>query len=167
MLYSLVFHYTSEAGRLSRSSSSGMHVSQAEELLNKKAGWKSLIGTTNFSECATPNPPSDMHRLAFEIVVDRIVGYIGSYYLKLEAQVDALVFAAGIGEKSAYLREKIVEKCLCLGFAVEPEINNKGPGKEVVTDISAHGSGGPRVLICQTDEMVCQTNFPLSLIYFD
>ncbi|KAI5306318.1 hypothetical protein KEM56_001421 [Ascosphaera pollenicola] len=150
---SLVFHYTSETGRLSERSTSGMHVSQAEELLNKKAGWKSLIGTTDFSACASPNPPSDMHKLAFDIVVDRIVGYIGSYYTKLEAEVDALVFAAGIGEKSSYLREKIVDKCHCLGFSVDIDTNDRGPGNEIVTDVSVHGSGGPRVLVCQTDEM--------------
>ncbi|KAI5288705.1 hypothetical protein KEM54_004979 [Ascosphaera aggregata] len=39
MLFSLVFHYTSEAGRLSSSTSSGMHVTEAEELLNETAGW--------------------------------------------------------------------------------------------------------------------------------
>ncbi|KAI5294515.1 hypothetical protein KEM52_003843 [Ascosphaera acerosa] len=152
---SLVFHYTSEAGRRSSSSDGqGMHVSRAEELLNKKAGWKALTGTTDFAKSAVPNPPSEMHRLAFDIVVDRIIGFIGSYYLKLGGEVDALVFAAGIGEKSAYLREAVVEKCRCLGFCLNKSLNDNGPGEDVVTDISGHADHGPRVLICQTDEML-------------
>ncbi|KAJ5577611.1 Acetate/Proprionate kinase [Penicillium hispanicum] len=150
---SLVFHYTSDAGKLSPASTKEMHISTAEEILNKKSGWKALAGTTDFAEIAVENPPTAAHRLAFDIVVDRILGYIGNYYLKLDGQVDALVFAGGIGEKSALLRRTLSEKCQSLGVAIDAAANDKGPGDgETVIDITKGVGKGPRVLICQTNE---------------
>lgn len=128
---------------------------QAEDILNKQSGWKALTGTTNFAEIAVPNPPSKAHKLAFDIFVDRILGYIGSYYVKLNAEIDGVVFSGGIGEKSALLRKTLVEKCQCLGLAIDDAANDKGPGdEETVKDISKGSGKGPRVLVCQTNEQV-------------
>ncbi|KAL5338731.1 Acetokinase family-domain-containing protein [Aspergillus crustosus] len=149
---SLVFHYTSEAGKLSPASTKEMHISTAEEILNKKSGWKVLTGTTDFAQIGVENPPTPQHKLAFDILVDRIVGYIGNYYVKLDGQVDAVVFAGGIGEKSALLRKAVIEKSRSLGFAVDAAANEKRPGEsETVVDITAK-SDAKRVLVCQTDE---------------
>ncbi|RHZ48635.1 putative acetate kinase [Aspergillus thermomutatus] len=150
---SLVFHYTNEAGNLSPASTKEMHISTAEEILNKQSGWKALTGTTDFSKIAVENPPSHAHKLAFDIVVDRILGFIGNYFVKLDGQVDAIVFAGGIGEKSALLRKALVEKARCLGLAIDAAANEKGPAEDqTVLDISKEGGNGPRVLVCQTDE---------------
>lgn len=169
-----MFHYTSVAGKLSPASTKDMHLSvvstlaeqftgrihvlnslQAEEILNKKSGWKALTGTADFSQIATENPPTDKHRLAFDIFVDRIVGLVGNYAVKLDGNVDALVFAGGIGEKSPLLRKAVVEKCRCLGFAINQEANSRGPEKSTaVTDISEKRGQSPAVLICQTNEEV-------------
>ncbi|KAK2742383.1 hypothetical protein FQN55_007917 [Onygenales sp. PD_40] len=158
---SLVFHYTSEAGKLSLESTKDMHISTAERILNKQSGWKSLTGTTDFSQIATAQPPTDNHRLAFEIFLDRIAGFIGNYFVKLDGRVDALVFAGGIGEKSAVLRAKVVERCRCLGFRVGGEVNEKGlegVEEEAVVEISGENGevGGDdglrRMLVCRTDE---------------
>ncbi|KAL3470843.1 Acetokinase family-domain-containing protein [Aspergillus californicus] len=149
---SLVFHYTSEAGKLSPASTKEMHISTAEEILNKKSGWKALTGTTDFSKIGVENPPNAEHKLAFDILVDRIVGYIGNYYVKLDGVVDGIIFAGGIGEKSALLRKAVVEKCRCLGFGLDGGMNERGAGEETVMDISSRDAGVKRVIICQTDE---------------
>jgi acetate kinase len=129
--------------------------SKAEEILNKRSGWKALTGTADFSQIAVEDPPSESHRLAFEIVVDRIIGFIGSYFVKLDGQVDALVFAGGIGEKSALLRRAVVEKCRCLGFTLDEGRNSEGAKYEdTVVDISKEPGKSPRVMICQTNEQV-------------
>jgi acetate kinase len=123
--------------------------------LNKQSGWKALTGTTDFSQIAVENFPSESHKLAFDILVDRMLGYIGNYFVKLGGHVDAIVFAGGIGEKSALLRRTLAEKCKCLGVAINAEANVKGPeAKETVKDITQGSSKGPRVLICQTNEQV-------------
>ncbi|KAL4924341.1 putative acetate kinase [Aspergillus undulatus] len=153
---SLVFHYTSEAGKLSPASTKEMHISTAEEILNKKSGWKVLTGTTDFAQIGVPNPPSAAHKLAFDILVDRIVGYIGNYFVKLDGDVDGLVFAGGIGEKSALLREVVVGKVGCLGFKLDGG-RNVETGSETVSEISGGSEGDgkdgkKRVFVCQTDE---------------
>lgn len=128
---------------------------QAEEILNKKSGWKALTGTTDFSQIATENPPTDKHRLAFDIFVDRIAGLVGNYYVKLDGKVNALVFAGGIGEKSALLRKAVVDKCRCLGFAINQSENSKGPDESAtITDISQDRGRTAAVLVCQTNEEV-------------
>ncbi|KAL3453796.1 Acetokinase family-domain-containing protein [Aspergillus insuetus] len=150
---SLVFHYTSEAGKLSPASTKEMHISTAEEILNKKSGWKVLTGTTDFSQIAVKDPPTPQHKLAFDIFVDRIVGFVGNYFVKLDGQVDALVFAGGIGEKSALLRKVVVEKIRSLGFGIDSSANDKGPSEsETVVNITGKSEDVKRVLICQTDE---------------
>lgn len=144
----MVFHYASDVGKLSPSSTKELHISRAEEILNKESGWKSLTGTTNFGTIAS-SPKPEM-KLAFDIMVDRICHYIGSYYVSLHGKVDALVFAGGIGEKSEVLRKRVVEDCACLGFAVDGELNGRKI-EDVVQDIGAQGASH-RTLVCQTDE---------------
>ncbi|KAF6810170.1 acetate kinase [Colletotrichum sojae] len=145
---SLVFHYASDVGKLSPSSTSELHLTEAEEILNKQSGWKSLTGTTNFGVIATSENPT--HKLAFEIFVDRICGFIGSYFVTLNGQVDALVFAGGIGEKSDKLRQRVVEQCACLGFTIDNELNSKKV-TATVQDVGKRESKR-RTLVCQTDE---------------
>ncbi|WEW55228.1 acetate kinase [Emydomyces testavorans] len=152
----LVFHYTSEACKLSSSSTKDMRLTQAEEILNKKAGWKALTGTTDFSKIATERPESDMHKLAFDIFVDRIIGFVGNYFVKLDGEVDAIVFAGGIGEKSELLRRAVAEKCRCLGLSLNQQANSKGVADDspIVIDISENPGQAPAVLVCQTNEEV-------------
>lgn len=149
----LVFHYTSDAGKLSPASTKSLHISTAEQILNKESGWKAIAGTTDFAQIAVEKAPSDAHKLAFDIVIDRILGYIGDYYVKLDGKVDAIVFAGGVGEKSALLRRTLVEKARSLGVAIDSSKNEKGPDDDqTVMDISKEGVQGPKALICQTNE---------------
>ena len=145
---SLIFHFTHDAGKPSQSSTKEMHISTAEEILNKKSGWKALTGTTDFGHISSSDDPAC--KLTFDIFVDRIMGYIGSYYVALGGKVDALVFAGGIGEKAARLRSTIVGKCQCLGFEIDDGKNGKDI-KDVVQDVGTEGACH-RVLVCQTDE---------------
>lgn len=82
--------------------------------------------------------------------MNRIVAYVGSYFVSLEGQVDALVFAGGIGERSSALRAEVVRKVACLGFGVD-EGRNGAKMSDVVEDVSGQ-STERKVLVCQTDE---------------
>lgn len=149
---SLIFHFTHDAGRPSPSSSKDMHITTAEQILNQKSGWAALTGTTDFGEISrrAQEEHDEQCQLAFDLVVDKIMGFVGSYYVKLEGKVDALVFAGGIGEKGARLREVVVGKARCLGFELDGAKNAK-PGDGVVEDVSKKGARH-KVLVCQTDE---------------
>ncbi|KAF4971153.1 hypothetical protein FZEAL_9907 [Fusarium zealandicum] len=145
---SLVFHYASDVGKLSPASTKHLHISRAEEILNKESGWKSMTGTTNFGVIADSDDPT--HRLAFDIFVDRVSGFIGSYFVSLEGRIDALVFAGGIGEHSAKLRSAVVSRVACLGFALDDDRNSQ-PVKDVVQELGSPDAS-QRVLVCKTDE---------------
>lgn len=148
---SLIFHFTHDAGRLSSSSTQGMHITQAEQILNKESGWQAMTGTTDFGVISKKAGEGDERcKLAFELLVDRILAFVGSYYVKLGGQVDALVFAGGIGEKGAQLRRAVTEGVRCLGFELDLGRNEK-PDDAVVADIGGERSKH-RVLVCQTDE---------------
>jgi len=164
---SLIFHYTNKAGKISHNPnlSIGLHVTQAEDILNTKSGWKSLTGTTNFGEItsrADLSSPSEAsgnaYRLAFDLFTDRILNYIGSYYVKLNGNVDALVFAGGIGERSRELRETVGRGVECLGFGridVGRNANNRVKEGGVVVDIGGDEKAlGKKILVCKTDEQL-------------
>lgn len=141
---------------------------QAEEILNKKAGWKALTGTTDFSEIAekassqrssSASDAKERHALAFDIFMDRILGFIGSYYLKLggASQIDALVFSGGIGEHSAVLRRAVVERCAGIGLHIDEKKNsgaNDDEGDVVDLGSDTGENGSVKVLLCRTDEQV-------------
>ncbi|KKY23423.1 putative acetate kinase [Phaeomoniella chlamydospora] len=150
---SLIFHYTSDVASLSRESTRELHITTAEDILNKQSGWKALAGTTNFAEIAKPDASAGA-KLALDIFVDRILGYFGSYFVKVGGKVDAVVFAGGIGEKSDLLRKRVIDAVGFLGLAVD-EDKNKKPADETVADISGNSSG-PKTLVVQTDEEVRQ-----------
>ncbi|TBU42340.1 acetate and butyrate kinase [Dichomitus squalens] len=151
---SLIFHYTNRAGRIShdRSLAVDVHVTEAEEILNKRSGWAALTGTTDFGEIEEED--EGKWKTAFDLFVDRILGFLGGYYLKLGGKVDALVFAGGIGERSVELREAVLEKAACLGFKLDPEANGKVDGDESVVVDVGKGKEGKRVLVCRTDEQL-------------
>jgi acetate kinase len=115
--------------------------------LNKQSGWKAITGTSDFSQIANPDAEGS-HKLAFDMFVDRIIGYVGSYFVKLEGKIDALVFSGGIGESSGYLRSEVIRRLQCLGFS--PGLDNNG-GK-ISEDVWEIGNGGIKVLVCKTDE---------------
>lgn len=148
---SLIFHFTHNAGKPAPSSTKDMHLTQAEDILNKKSGWQALTGTTDFGAISSKAEQGDeMCKLAFNIFIDSILKFVGSYYVKLNGEVDALVFAGGIGEKGAQLRDAVVSKVGCLGFGLDDDKNAK-PGDSSVVDIGAVGYKH-KVLVCQTDE---------------
>lgn len=123
---------------------------QAEEILNKQSGFKALTGTTDFAKIASSDDPKC--KLAYNLFIDRILNYIGAYYVKLGGKVDALVFAGGIGEKSSKLRADIIARCECLGFAVDGKTNDE-PEDTSVFEITGSGAKH-KTLIVQTDEQV-------------
>ncbi|KIJ25671.1 hypothetical protein M422DRAFT_193189 [Sphaerobolus stellatus SS14] len=163
---SLIFHYTADAhnvGRMSADATRELHITEAEKILNMESGWKALTGTADFHEIATSDKLS--HKLAFDILVDRVCQFVGGYFVQLEGKIDALVFAGGLGENSPELRKAILDRCACLGIdTVDPKKNSsaeehEGPVYEI-------GMGGTRIraLVCETNEEVRVLFYFISLL---
>jgi len=77
-----MFHFTYGANQRSHSRVGNMHITQAEDILNKKSGWKVLTGTTDFGKISASNRDEDA--FAFGIFVDRIINYVVPCFTKLD-----------------------------------------------------------------------------------
>jgi len=62
-------------------------------------------------------------KLAIDLYVYRIVQWIGTLAMELQG-LDGIVFTAGIGENSSYIRAKICERASWLGVNIDHEKNN-------------------------------------------
>ncbi|KAF3905938.1 hypothetical protein ABW21_db0201213 [Orbilia brochopaga] len=154
---SLIFHYSSRPSDTDVVLSS-VELSHAENILNSGSGFKSLVGTSDFSEILATDPPTPESELAVKLFLDRILGFLGSYWLKLKGGtggVDAVVFSGGIGEGSPGFRKMIIDEMAGLNGAfdvLDSERNKKGSeGDEVVYSIG-DGEGKIKFLVCETDE---------------
>lgn len=125
-------------------------IEDAENILNKNSGWKALTQISSFGDIVNRKEPEK--QLAFNIFVDRILDFIGAYYLKLGGQVDALVFAGGIGEKSPQLRRAVADRCSCLGFKLDDAQNFRSDEEELSKTVRSIGHGEKHVLVCETNE---------------
>lgn len=85
--------------------------------------------------------------LAIDVFVNKIVHYIGAFYLDLGG-LDALVFTAGIGENAPRIRQMVCEKLAPIGVCIDAAANCEVCG---AADVTGAGSR-VRVLVIPTDE---------------
>ncbi|HUV41321.1 MAG TPA: acetate kinase [Sedimentisphaerales bacterium] len=87
----------------------GFDTKQMGELLNKKSGLLGLCGKSDIRDILElVKKGNTAARNAIEVFIYRIQKYIGSYTAAMNG-VDIIVFTAGIGQNSPYLRERILE----------------------------------------------------------
>ena len=71
--------------------------------------------------------------LAQKMYVRKIVDYIARYYVEMHG-CDAIIFTAGIGEKSIDTRKDVINELDCLGIKLDVEANNvKGEERLIST----------------------------------
>ncbi|CDS12304.1 hypothetical protein LRAMOSA04499 [Lichtheimia ramosa] len=130
----------------------GVELAKAEHVLNKESGFKGLCGLTHMGDIATKaEQNNESAKLTFDLFVNRIQNFIGSYYILLEG-CDVIVFTGGIGEHSAPLRQHVCEKLKCIGCKIDLDKNNHADTtKNKVVDITASDSS-IRVLVIETNE---------------
>lgn len=127
----------------------GMIREEMEVLLNKSSGLKGICGVNDMRDVEKRAREGDpAAQLAIEMVCYRIKKYIGAYSAVL-GRLDALVFTAGIGEKSPLIRARSCRGMAHLGIDVDP-VKNKHNSKEAF-DIQSENSTA-RVLVIPTNE---------------
>ncbi len=134
----------------------GMSASNVQNFLYRDCGLKGLSGVSNdMRELEASSDP----RAAFAI--DYFVYRVGLNAGMLAAALqglDAFVFTAGIGENSATIRARIVEKLAWLGVALDPAENDRHAGR-----ISRSDSRIP-VYVVPTDEELMIAQHTLALL---
>jgi len=101
----------------------GLSNDEMLNILNKKSG---LLGVSSLSsdmrDLEEVEDTNDHAALAIEMFIDRVVRYVGQYYVELGG-VDALTFTAGIGENAANVREAIIDRLAFMGIKLDAEKN--------------------------------------------
>lgn len=103
---------------------------EIDEYLNKKSG---ILGISGFSSDfrdveQAAEEGNERAQLAIDIFAYKVKKYIGGYVAAMGG-VDAIVFTAGLGENSAFMRDKICNGLEYLGTRIDKE-RNMVRGKE-------------------------------------
>lgn len=129
-----------------------MTAKQVSNYLNKDSGLLGLSGISgDFRDIEEAAISGDKRALrAIDIVVYRIKKYIGSYIFAMGG-VDAIVFTAGIGENSPYIRGKICDGIELYGAFLDKNRNEKNQGD---SEISTQDSKVKIFVISTNEELV-------------
>ncbi|KPJ68061.1 MAG: acetate kinase [Coxiella sp. DG_40] len=119
----------------------GYDIHKVNTMLNKKSG---LLGVSGISSDmrAVENAAKKGNKqaiIAIEIFCYRLAKYIGAYATIL-GRIDALIFTAGIGENSSYIRAKSIKWLKMLNFSLDSKLNgNHGKGNNgIITSINSN-----------------------------
>ena len=116
--------------------------------LNRSSGLLGMAGSNDLRDVeAWAADGRQRAILALQVMVHRLVGYVGAYATRM-GRLDALVFTAGVGEHSALVRARTCARLGLLGVELDGGANANVHG---LARIDA-GTGGPAVLVVPTDE---------------
>lgn len=113
-----------DAGALLKLLRNGFDIDALDDLLNRQSG---LLGLSGVSEDlreieAAAEAGDDRSRLAVNVFAHRARKYIGAYAAAMGG-LDAIVFTGGIGENSATMRGRILQRLEFLGAHLDPDAN--------------------------------------------
>ena len=121
---------------------------EIDRLLNKSSGLKGISGNNDVRQVIeAAESGAAPAKLALEMYIHRLKKYIGGYMAILD-RVDAIIFTAGVGENSSFIREKALNEMSHLGVQVDLEKNEEKSREER----SIHSPDS------QTDILVIPTN---------
>jgi acetate kinase len=134
----------------------GMAPEDLEELLYRESGLKGLSGISNdMRELESSDNPAA--KLAIDYFVYRI-GLNAGLLAAALGGLDGFVFTAGIGENSATIRARVVERLAWLGISLDSAANKAGNGR-----ISQAQSKAP-VFVVPTDEELMIARHTVALL---
>lgn len=134
-------------------------VAELDDLLNRKSGLLGLSGIGNdlrkIEDAAEQG--DDRARKAINVFAHRVRKYIGAYAAVMGG-IDAVVFTGGIGENSATMRRRILQRLEFLGLVIDEDLNrdasvrggsgNAADNATIISDISSR----VRAIVVRTDE---------------
>lgn len=102
----------------------GTTADEVLDVLNKKSGILGLSGLSSDLRDVqnAANEGNERAELAIKVFADRIRKYIGSYAITMGG-LDGIIFTAGVGENSSYMRSLILEDLEFLNIELDEELN--------------------------------------------
>ncbi len=139
-----------------------MSVAQINNMMNKESGMLGISGvSSDFRDVAEAAKEGNARaQLALDMFAYSIKKYIGLYTAVLGG-VDVIVFTAGVGENSGFVRGKILENMEYLGVAIDSEKNMAARSE---ANVSAEGAK-VQTLVVPTNEELMIARETKALIY--
>jgi acetate kinase len=128
-------------------------VEQLDELLNERSGLKGLTGSNDMREIEKRASAGDEDcRRAVTLYAYRIRKYIGGYAAAMGG-VDVVAFTGGVGENSAAIRTRCLERLDFLGITLDESRNRAAkPSAGRPIELISPDSARVRVLAVRADE---------------
>ncbi len=122
----------------------GMDPDRLEKLIYQESGWLGVSGiSSDMQELLASERPEAQE--AIDLFTYRAAREIGSLTAALEG-LDQLVFTGGVGENSAEIRQRIIDRCRWLGIDLDSSANEAG--QSVISSADSR----VRVRVIATDE---------------
>ena len=140
----------------------GMEVDEIDKVMNKESGLLGISGQfSDARDIVDACKEGDKRAiLARDMFVDRVVDYIAKYYFEMKG-VDAIIFTAGMGEKSIPVRAEIMKRLDVIGIHLNEKANEETYGVEGL--ISTKDSKIPCYVIPTNEEvMIARDTYDLS-----
>lgn len=131
-----------------------LDVDGLDKLLNKESGLAGLSGVGNDLRDieARAAEGDERCRLAIQVFCHRLRKYIGAYAAVLGG-VDLIVFTAGIGENSAVIRHRVLQRLDFLGARLDEDKNRTVKvTREAPTAVISEDHSRTRLMVVATDE---------------
>lgn len=127
----------------------GYQLSEVNTVLQKQSGMLGLTGHSDLRDIQANAENGDTNcRLALDMNVYRIKKYIGSYAAVLNG-IDSIIFTAGIGENSAYIRKAVCADMEFLGLELD-ETKNEIRSNDIREINTANSKA--KILVVPTNE---------------
>lgn len=129
-----------------------MNAQQIDDYLNRRSGILGISGlSSDFRDLeSAANRGDERSQLAIDIFAYKVKKYIGGYVAAMGG-VDAIIFTAGLGENSPFMRDKICNGLEYLGTRIDAE-KNKVRGK--IQEISVKRARVKIFVIPTNEELV-------------
>ena len=141
-----------------------MSTDEIDKLLNKESGLKGIAGNNDLRDVIDRYEKGDSAaKLAVSMYVYRIKKFIGAYAAAL-GRLDAVIFTAGVGENSAFIREKVCDGLDILGLSVDKTLNqSSAKGIRAIQSSNAKVN----ILVVPTNEEleIASQTFPISRVF--
>ena len=111
---------------------------EMDNILNKQSGLLGISGISSDSRDIEDGIKIGNQRcaLAQKMFANRIIDHIAKYYVQLDG-CDAIVFTAGIGERSPHTRREVLDGLSVLGVKIDEEANDcRGIERLITTEDS-------------------------------
>ena len=130
----------------------GFDAQRLDDLLNRDSGLKGLTGTNDVRIIEQRAAAGDEAcRAALTLYAHRARKYIGAYAAVMGG-ADAIVFTGGVGEHSALLRNRILQRLDFLGARLDDDLNGDARVDAAHPVARISREGGVALLVVQADE---------------